>query len=134
MKLHVNGNDLEVEVTEQNLEHHLLSLPGGEEDSFLILSKDDYSYMQTSGSAKEGFILEYQEGDLAEHYTCTTMPLSTHQVVEAFKNYLKNSDAFKTDLKWEKEDFANESSGLGKIVLIIIALIFLGVAAIVLNS
>ena len=38
---------------------------------FAILSNDKLTYIQASGSAKDGFLLEYQEGNTDQHYYST---------------------------------------------------------------
>lgn len=134
MKLNLNGNDIDEIVTESILEKHLMSLPGGDADSFLILSKSELSYIQTSGSPNEGFILEYQEGDIAKHYTCTTSPLSTSQVLNAFRGYLLGSESWKVDLSREKEDLSSGSSRFGAFKILLIGLLIFVVTIVVLNA
>lgn len=70
---------------------------------FAILSKDEMTYIQTSGSATSGFVLEYQEGDTDQHYRCPDT-LSLPQVTKAFLSYAQGTDSWKTALNWEKED------------------------------
>lgn len=71
---------------------------------FAILSRDQITYIQTSGSAREGFILEYQDGDTDLHYRCPD-ELSLEQVTRAFVSYAQGMDSWKTSLRWDKEDF-----------------------------
>ncbi len=124
MELNVNEEYLEVAITEDLIEEKLRSLPG-ENDSFLILSKSDMVYMQTAGNFNEGFILEYQEGSVDEHYSCINDPLTNDQVVKAFKDYLNGNLNWKKDLIWEKEDLniSNSSWPLVIVVLLVIAAI-----------
>ncbi len=72
-------------------------------DGFAILSRDEMTYIQTFGSAEDGFSLEYQEGDTDSHYRCTD-DLSFGQVTQAFLSYAKGTGSWKTALQWQKED------------------------------
>lgn len=70
---------------------------------FAILSQDEMIYIQTSGSAREGFSLEYQDGDTDRHYRCADA-LSLEQVTRAFVSYVQRMDSWKTSLRWHKDD------------------------------
>ena len=70
---------------------------------FAILSRDEMTYIQTSGSAREGFVLEYQDGDNDRHYRCPA-ELSLERVTLAFLSYAQGTDSWKTSLRWNKED------------------------------
>ena len=70
---------------------------------FAILSRDEMAYIQTSGSAREGFMLEYQDGDTNRRYRCLD-ELSLGQVTQAFLSYADGTDAWKTSFRWDKED------------------------------
>ena len=70
---------------------------------FAILSRDEMTYIQTSGSARAGFVLEYQDGDTDRHYRCPD-ELSLEQVSQAFRSYAQGTDSWKTSLRWNKED------------------------------
>jgi len=86
--------------TEEQVEAALRQLPGGP-DSFAILGSDEQTYMQTSGGAEEGFVLEYREGSPASHSRCTNHQLSADAVVAAFRAYLGGRADYKADLAWE---------------------------------
>ncbi|HBI45496.1 MAG TPA: hypothetical protein DDY78_21970 [Planctomycetales bacterium] len=70
---------------------------------FAILSRDEMTYIQTSGPAGEGFTLEYQDGDTDRHYRCPD-ELSLERVTQAFVSYARGTDSWKTSLPWVKED------------------------------
>lgn len=131
MKLNVNGDDLDVVVTEDLLEEKLRSLPG-KGDSFLILSKTEMDYMQTAGSFQEGFILEYQGGSTDEHYTCANDPLTNDQVVQAFKDYLNENANWKSDLIWQKEE--SNAGGMNWPVILLVLLVVAGILYWLLSS
>jgi len=120
MKLHVNGEYFDAALTERVIEEQLLSLPGGDNDSFLVLSSSDMSYIQASGSFDEGFILEYQEESIEHHYACVDQLISQEKLIQAFKDYLNGTDAWKNDLAWEKEEISSRESGAGIIVCVLV--------------
>ncbi len=72
-------------------------------DGFAILGRDEMTYMQTSGSARDGFVLEYQEGDTDRHYECPDT-LTVAQITRAFVSYADGTDTWKTAFRWEKLD------------------------------
>lgn len=127
MKLNVNGDDLDIIVSEKIIEDKLKSLSTKDDSSFLILSKNEMSYIQTSGDFEAGFILEYQENDLDFHYSCVTQPLTNVQVVKAFKDYFNQNNKWKTELSWERESLAPVNSTKLVPILVFIILVIAGV-------
>lgn len=83
------------------------SLIGGP-DAFVVLSatEDGNTYIQTAGGPNEGFILEYQNGALEEHYECTTANLGLEQVVAAFRAYLLGDASWRANHTWRKMHIA----------------------------
>lgn len=128
MELVVNGTVAASPVNDELLEQSILSLTG-EGDSFVILSRNDMTYMQTSGDPKNGFILEYQEESVDQHYSCTDGDLSASQVVQAFQWYLSGDGRWKTDLKWENE---LDSLPTGSRIQTIVAIMGIAIAGFVL--
>src|SRR6185295_9967725 len=59
-------------------------------------------YIQASGSAKDGFSLEYQEGATEQHYQCPGR-LSLDQAIRAFISYAQNDERWKTSVPWRRE-------------------------------
>ena len=68
---------------------------------FAILSKDEMTYIQASGSAKDGFWLEYQEGDTEQHYHCLGR-LSLEQATKAFVSYAQADEYWRTSVPWRR--------------------------------
>lgn len=66
---------------------------------FAILSKDRMTYIQAVGSAKDGFLLEYQEGDTDQHYRCPEI-LPLEQATRAFVSYAQVDDGWRTSISW----------------------------------
>jgi hypothetical protein len=72
-------------------------------DEYLILSKDEMTYIQTAISdyQEEGFIIEYQEGSLSNHFITVDKNIPVEKVVIAFISYLNCDDDWKTSFEWE---------------------------------
>lgn len=69
---------------------------------FAILSKDKMTYIQASGSAKDGFLLEYQEGNTEQHYQGPGQ-LSLDQATRAFISYAQDDESWKTSVLWRRD-------------------------------
>ena len=125
MKLVVNGGPVDKPVSDKLIEESIYSL-AGEGDSFIILSKDEMTYMQTSGDVKNGFILEYQNGSLEQHFSCINPELTTKQVIKAFQSYHAQDGKWKTELSWGKEELESASSGGTIYIVLILILVVTG--------
>ena len=68
------------------------------------------TYIQTSGSTESGFILEYQDGSIEEHYSCRDAPLNADQIVETLQRYFTNHDRWKSEFTWDKEDLGSTTT------------------------
>ena len=79
--------------------------------------------MQTSGSTKNGFLLEYQNGSLQEHYAASGPELPLNLVQKAFSSYFLDSSYWKTHFKWEKEAESQATNYRASKLLLMIALI-----------
>ena len=99
MKLELNDTELTQTLDEALIISSLQAL-NGDDDSFLILSKDEMSYIQTCKKNDGHYVLEYQGGSLEEHYECANDMLNFQKVSMAFTSYLKGSDEWKTSLRW----------------------------------
>ena len=72
-------------------------------DDFVILSQNDMTYVQSAVShlEGEGFILEYQDGSLNQHYVATDCNIPLETILKIFLAYLKGDSSWKTDFLWE---------------------------------
>ncbi len=124
MKLILNGDPLDSTVDDGLIMRSIYSLTG-EGDSFAILSKDDMTYIQTAGGPNSGFILEYQDGSLDKHFTCTNQNLTAAQVVNAFQSYTKQDGRWQQEFEWETAGLGTEggSSSVGTILILLILVI-----------
>ena len=73
-----------------------LSMVTGKENSSVILSQSEMTYIQTDGVS-----LEYQEGSLDSHYFCPELLTFDHMVL-ALQSYANGNDWWKTEIRWEK--------------------------------
>lgn len=126
MKLELSGTEITQALDKALLETSLHSL-SGDDDSFLILSKDDMSYIQTCRSSDGSFVLEYQEGSLEQHYECADDMLNHQKILLAFSSYLEGSDKWKTEFTWEPLGSSSASDGSSRpiklLVLTVIAVL-----------
>ena len=68
------------------------------DDSFLILSHSEMDYMQTNG-----YCIEYQEGDLDEHYYSASGFQSPEYAAQFFQSYADpDSDWWRRATQWIK--------------------------------
>lgn len=106
MQLSINGDITDLPVSTDLIAETVADL-ASKGDFFLILAKDEMTYIQTSGCTESGFILEYQDGSIEEHYSCRDAPLSADQIVETLQRYFTNHDRWKSEFTWEKEDLGS---------------------------
>jgi len=99
MKLEIEGEVIGKNPSSEAIAKALSSLDG-KNKSFAILERDRLTYIQASGSIKDGFSLEYQDGSLKEHYCCSD-DLSLKNATEAFQSYAKGENNWQKALKWK---------------------------------
>jgi hypothetical protein len=102
MQLEIGTGQIVKEPSLDQIAEALKALPGGE-DSFAILSHSDQTYMQTAGSAADGFELEYQAGSTREHYMCTNQHVSLDVTIRVFQLYAQRDIRWLSELAWEAE-------------------------------
>jgi hypothetical protein len=96
--------DLELEsgivlrqVAEKDLADHI------EREDFAILADGPQAYMQCAKQSPGlGYVLEYQDGSVKEHYAATGGPVALDRVVSAFIKYLRRDASWRTDFQWER--------------------------------
>ena len=110
MEFSIGGDTPLLDPSSDDIEAGLSSLTG-EGDSFAILAESPMTYIQTSGSATSGFVLEYQTDSLDQHFRSTSHQLPLHQVIEAFQRYRACDPAWREVTTWEREDLSAEVVG-----------------------
>lgn len=79
----------------------------GELFAVLATSADETTYLQCHVRGAEGEVsydLEFQAGDLSEHYMATDEAITLAAVTEAFVKYLRGDPGWMTDFTWERMD------------------------------
>lgn len=99
MELEVEGEEIENNPGPDEIVKALSSLDG-KNRSFAILSRTEFTYIQVSGSVKDGFSMEYQDGSLDKHYYCPG-DMSLEVTVKAFISYARGENEWQKTLKWE---------------------------------
>lgn len=128
MKLELNGTELTQTLDEALIIGSLQAL-NGDDDSFLILSKDEMNYIQTCKASDGCYLLEYQAGSLAEHYECADEMLSFQKVLTAFTSYLNGTDEWKTLLMWQPLGSSAESNGAARPVKLLVLIVMIAIIA-----
>ncbi len=130
MQLSINGDVTDLPMSTDMIAEKVRLL-ADKGDFFLVLAKDEMTYIQTSGSAESGFVLEYQDGSIEEHYSCTDAPLTVDQIVETLQRYFTNHDRWKSEFSWEKEDLGSSTAQADVGTATILRVLGLAVAGIV---
>jgi hypothetical protein len=73
----------------------------GERHVLATLGRSDLTYLQVSGAVKTGFVLEYQEGSLDQHYRSHAGDLPLEAVTRAFQSYARGDEAWGQSIDWE---------------------------------
>lgn len=128
MKLDFNGAELTQPLDEALITHSLQAL-SGDEDSFLILSKDEMSYIQTCKTSDGHYVLEYQEGSLEAHYECADEMLNFQKVSMAFTSYLNGTNEWKTSLAWQPLGSSESSNGAARPVKLLVLVVVVSIIA-----
>lgn len=99
-----------------------------DDDAFVILSQDEQIYLQTTGTAASGFLVEYRDGSEVAHFQSAgaNVPLASTQ--EIFRLYAKGDSAWRDKLSWVPWVAADRppgspSSGRSAIVLLAVAVV-----------
>lgn len=100
----------------------------GRADSYAILSRDERSYIQAAGGPSEGFLLEYQEGSIEQHYRSTQSNLPLTTVTNAFQLYAADDSSWRSLVPWEHDDLSQHSGGLRLLPLFLIVAALAGLA------
>lgn len=101
-----SGNAKTIEnPTDDELRRVLRSLDN-KDNYFAILAKSALTYMQATGSVKDGFDLEHQAGSTDKHYEAVNPPFTLNQVVMAFRAYRDQTSGWRTAFRWKKQQIA----------------------------
>ncbi len=90
----------EGELNAEDIEPLLFQLQPDDDNPFAVMTRGPGSFLQTL-CTDEGYLLEYQLVNVANHYETTT-PLSFFQVVAAFESYYAGDNVWLKSLEWQK--------------------------------
>jgi hypothetical protein len=97
MTLEVNGKVVSRNPTPEVIRDSLSSLNVHRDgEGFLILARDDMTYVQVSGDSRRGFDAEYQEGSIDRHYRAENASFPLEEVAAMLCEYLTG------EVDWEK--------------------------------
>jgi S1-C subfamily serine protease len=98
------GGDKEIRnPTEADIRQAVFGLDTKKGDAFIVLGSTDtgMTYIQTSGDQKAGFVLEYQEETLEQHFQAVTLTPAS-KVVAAFQKYINKDAMWKAAFLWKR--------------------------------
>ncbi len=71
-------------------------------NAFVILAVNDMTYMQVSGDKNIGFDLEYQEGNIKNHFRAKQVGIPVSEIEQAFIAYLNENPTWKSQFEFER--------------------------------
>ena len=80
----------------------IVSALEGADDPFLILGGDDEQRYIQALATPTGFVLDFQEGGVDQHYRCKREDLSAQDVIDAFRQYLAWNGKWRPSLEYER--------------------------------
>ncbi len=88
LTLSTSSGDEVVNPTDRQIHEALSALGVGRDGvGFAILSRSEMTYLQVSGEKTLGFAMEYQEGDVKNHFRAARKDFSLEKVVQALSEY-----------------------------------------------
>ena len=100
----------------------------GEGDSFAILSRDEMTYIQTSGGKATGFVLEYQAGSPDQHFHSAETDLDLEAVTRAFERYAADDPSWRSVATWLQDTSSEGSGRIPLPALVLVGIAILGLA------
>lgn len=67
-----------------------------------VILEDSKRFLQATGDARSGYVLEYNDGSDKEQFRATNPNLSGSEIADAFTAYLKREPTWRTRLTWEQ--------------------------------
>lgn len=108
MELLLGGRVFSTTVNEENVKAAVKAATEAKKNPFVILGHDSWTYLQYWHDEKHPS-LEYQDGDVAHHYLCTTEPLDLALVTRIFLIYLSGGN-WKALVNWDRMDIGGHKS------------------------
>ncbi|WP_078084150.1 hypothetical protein [Microbulbifer mangrovi] len=99
MELTVNGKIVSESPSQEDLSRCIGELSEAS-DSFIILARDDKTYIQAAILQGGGVQLEYQDGSLQQHYECSDSHLTRGNLQDIFFWYLTGDERWQNRFPW----------------------------------
>jgi hypothetical protein len=99
VRLELEGGTTIEHPTDGDIADALASLQQGD-NSFAILGQTEMTYLQASGGDGDGFVLEYQDGSLVEHYHSIDRAIPLDRVIRTFQKYGRGDTSWRAETKW----------------------------------
>lgn len=100
MKLNICGSRNIENPTEGEIREAIISLDASG-DAFLVLSKNEMTYVQCSGDPKIGFDLEYQIKSTDQHYRASKENITADEIISVFSAYASGKNNWQDELDWK---------------------------------
>ncbi len=101
MELNICGDRLVSDPTAEDVREAVMALDAKRGEGFVILGKTADTYIQCSGDQATGYVLEYQENDLCQHYLAGRVDLTFGDIVRALISYLHETEDWKSISVWD---------------------------------
>lgn len=124
MQLTTSSDRVIEEPTAGDIERELRALRE-REDSAVILSRDDQSFVQVLGGRPDIMIVEYHDGPPDRHYRAD-VPLS--MVIQIFLAYRDRSDRWRNMVQWELVDLSQSTIRRPSLVVFLVAVTVVGLS------
>lgn len=103
MILTTSSDDEIIDPNEEQISQALSALDVSRDGvGWAILARSEMTYLQVSGDKTSGFDMEYQKGDLENHYRAARENFTLEEVVEAFARYRDGSIDWPVCGEWDQ--------------------------------
>jgi len=105
MELDIRGDTKVKNVTNEAISNEINELVNNcSSDCYIILSKNENSYLQAYFNEDKTFAVEFRENDENHHYSCTNQSIRADEVMKIFTDYNSQKQGWQNSTNWEKLD------------------------------
>lgn len=72
------------------------------DDGYVVIGPDEMTYVQCLGNSKQGYILEYQEGDTDQHFQAINNDWLPGSLADRLWRYADGDPTWKEGIDWER--------------------------------
>lgn len=120
MKLELEQSGSLIDPGPADIERAILLL-NPTESGYIILSRDEMTYLQAAGCRNEGFAVEYQDGNTFRHFLARGGPVATNDLIKALQSYASGDDAWRRMFEWEPMTINSGRAGCATSLLLFAA-------------